>query len=60
MTVHHDVLNRMMVEIVYGWEWGDPRSQVPQDEEHHTQWDRLVEQIAEIRREGYEVQIPNE
>lgn len=55
-----DVLARMTLEIMFGWEYGDIRTQVPLGPEYEAQWDRLAIQIAEIIAEGYEVQIQTE
>ena len=48
-----DELNRMMVEIAAGWEWGDPRSEVPQTPEHEASWGRLKVQMQEIADQGW-------
>ena len=55
-----DELNRMMVEIGAGWEWGDPRSKVPQTPEHEASWGRLKVQMREIADQGGIVEIPGE
>ena len=55
-----DELNRMMVEIAAGWEWGDPRSEVPQTPEHEASWGRLKVQMQEIADRGGIVDIPGE
>tara|TARA_Y100001951_G_C11265609_1_gene255304 strand:- start:1052 stop:1276 length:225 start_codon:yes stop_codon:yes gene_type:complete len=53
-------LNRMMVEIAAGWEYGDPRSEVPKSAEIEASWGRLKGQMAEIERQGGIVEIPGE
>ena len=49
----------MMVEIAAGWEWGDPRSEVPQTPEHEASWGRLKVQMKEIADKGGIVDIPS-
>ena len=55
-----DELARMMLEISAGWEWGDPRSEVPQTPEHEASWGRLKVQMKEIADMGGIVDIPSE
>ncbi len=55
-----DELTRMMLEISAGWEWGDPRSEVPQTPEHEASWGRLKVQMKEIADMGGIVDIPSE
>jgi len=55
-----DELARMMLEISAGWEWGDPRSKVPQTPEHEASWGRLKVQMKEIADMGGIVDIPSE
>ena len=55
-----DELARMMIEISAGWEWGDPRSEVPQTPEHEASWGRLKVQMKEIADMGGIVDIPSE
>ena len=50
----------MMLEISAGWEWGDPRSEVPQTPEHEASWGRLKVQMKEIADMGGIVDIPSE
>ena len=54
-----DELARIMVEISAGWEWGDPRSEVPQTPEHEAKWGRLKVQMKEIADKGGIVDIPS-
>jgi hypothetical protein len=54
-----DELARMMLEISAGWEWGDPRSEVPQTPEHEASWDRLKVEMKEIADMGGIVDIPS-
>ena len=54
-----DELARMMIEISAGWEWGDPRSEVPQTPEHEASWGRLKVQMKEIADMGGIVDIPS-
>jgi hypothetical protein len=49
----------MMIEISAGWEWGDPRSEVPQTPEHEAKWGRLKVQMKEIADKGGIVDIPS-
>ena len=55
-----DELARMMLEISAGWEWGAPRSEVPQTPEHEASWGRLKVQMKEIADMGGIVDIPSE
>ena len=55
-----DELARMMLEFSAGWEWGDPRSEVPQTPEHEASWGRLKVQMKEIADMGGIVDIPSE
>ena len=55
-----DELTRMMLEISAGWEWGDPRSEVPQTPEHEASSGRLKVQMKEIADMGGIVDIPSE
>ena len=54
-----DELARMMLEISAGWEWGDPRSEVPQTPEHEASWGRLKVEMKEIADMGGIVDIPS-
>ncbi|GIT00816.1 MAG: hypothetical protein CM1200mP26_25280 [Acidimicrobiales bacterium] len=54
-----DELARMMLEISAGWEWGEPRSEVPQTPEHKASWDRLKVEMKEIADMGGIVDIPS-
>ena len=54
-----DELARIMIEISAGWEWGDPRSEVPQTPEHEAKWGRLKVQMKEIADKGGIVDIPS-
>ncbi|MBT25084.1 MAG: hypothetical protein CML60_01590 [Rhodobacteraceae bacterium] len=53
-------LNRMMVEISAGWEYGDPRSKVPKRKDVKESWARLKAQMDEIKANGWIVEIPGE
>lgn len=53
-------LERMTVEITLGWQWGDPRTRVPDTPEHREKWERLAQQVADITARGNIVEIPNE
>jgi hypothetical protein len=53
-------LDRMMVEIGTGIPWGDPRTRIPQTEEHRLKWERIAEQMRDIQRRGRTVEIPGE
>jgi hypothetical protein len=54
-----DELARIMIEISAGWEWGDPRSEVPQTPEHEAKWKIIARQMKEIADEGGIVDIPS-
>ena len=53
-------LNRIMVEIAAGWEYGDRRSKVPKSKDVKESWARLKAQMDEIKAEGGIVEIPGE
>ena len=53
-------LNRMMVEISAGWEYGDPRSKVPKRKDVEESWARLKVEMDEIKTKGWIVEIPGE
>jgi hypothetical protein len=53
-------LNRMMVEIAAGWEYGDRRSKVPKRKDVKESWARLKTQMAEIEAKGWIAEIPGE
>jgi len=55
-----DDLNRICIEIAMGWEWQDPRSRVPNSEEHKLSWKRLEIQMAEIAERGHFIELPFE
>ena len=60
VMVDPDMLNRMTTEITLGYTWGDPRSRVPQTEEHHQAWQRLKQQVTEIKARGHIVEVPHD
>ena len=43
-----------------GWEWQDPRSRVPNSEEHKLSWKRLEIQMAAIAERGHFIELPFE
>jgi len=43
-----DEMARIMIEISAGWEWGDPRSEVPQTPPNEVFWHRVKIQMKEI------------
>ena len=53
-------LNRMMVEIAAGWEYGDRRSKVPKRKDVKESWARLKTQMAEIEAKGWIAEIHGE
>jgi hypothetical protein len=53
-------LNRMVLEIGAGWEYGDPRSEIPKSPEAEAKWGRLKAQMKEIADMGGIVEIPFE
>ena len=53
-------LNRMVLEIGAGWEYGDPRSEIPKSPEAEASWGLLKEQMKEIADMGGIVEIPGE
>ena len=53
-------LNRMMVEISAGMDYGDPRSKVPKRKDIKKSWKRLKKEMDEIKAEGGIVEMINE
>ncbi len=53
-------LNRMMVEIAAGYEYGDPRSRLPKRRSFELTWRRLAAQMAEMRENGIAIEISAE
>ena len=51
-------VNRMTIEILKGYEFGDPRSYVPVNYDNLKSWRRLEEQVAEIQAKGGVVHLP--
>jgi len=51
-------VKRMTIEILKGYEFGDPRSFVPVTYDNLKSWRRLEVQIAEIHEKGGVVDIP--
>lgn len=58
--VPYDDVQRMSIEITLGWGWQDPRTQIPDTVEHRAAWDRLTQQVADIKARGNIVEIPND
>ena len=54
-----DEMARIMIEISAGWEWGDPRSEVPQTPPNEVFWNRVKIQMKEIADNGGIVDIPS-
>jgi hypothetical protein len=53
-------LNRMMVEISAGMDYGDPRSKVPKRKDVEEFWPKLKAEMDEIKAKGHIVEIPGE
>ena len=53
-------LNRMTIEITLGWQWQDPRTEIPDTPEHHAKWQRLESQIAHIKQRDNVIDVPGE
>ena len=53
-------LNRMMVEIAAGYEYGDPRSRLPKSRTFEFQYGRIAAQMAEMEENGIAIEIPAE
>lgn len=58
--VPYDDVQRMSIEITLGWNWQDPRTQIPDTAEHRAAWDRMKKQVADIKAHGNIVEIPND
>jgi hypothetical protein len=56
--VTDDELVRICLEVVAGLRWGDPRSQVPQTDEHRASWERIAEQVEALMAEGITIDLP--
>ena len=52
-------LNRMMVEIAAGYEYGDPRSRLPKSRTFQLTYNRIAAQMAEMKANGIAIDIPN-
>ncbi len=53
-------LNRMMVEIAAGYEYGDPRSRLPKRRTFELSYRRIAAQMAEMKANGIAIEIPAE
>jgi hypothetical protein len=53
-------LNRMMVEIAAGYEYGDPRSRLPKRRTFELTWGRIAAQMAQMEGRGIAIEIPPE
>ena len=52
-------LNRMMVEIAAGFEYGDPRSRLPQSDTFELTWRRIAAQMAKMEADGVFLEFPD-
>ena len=57
MSEVKDVM-RMTIEILKGYEFGDPRSFIPVNYENLQAWKELEKQVAEIHEKGGVVDLP--
>lgn len=55
-----EVLNRMLMEILGGFAWGDPRSKMPDTDENRAGWEELAGEVADMQARGITVEIPHE
>ena len=53
-------LNRMMVEIAAGYEYGDPRSRLPKRRTFELSYRRIAAQMAEMEANDIAIEIPPE
>jgi len=53
-------LNRMMVEIGAGYEYGDPRSRLPKSRTFELTYRRIAAEMAEMKERGIAIEIPPE
>mgnify|MGYP004109917867 CR=1 FL=1 len=51
-------VKRMTIEILKGYEFGDPRSFIPVNYDNLQSWKRLETQVAEIQAKGGVVDLP--
>lgn len=58
-TTAEDV-ERILVEIVLGMMWGDPRSLVPRTERNAEIWAKVAAEVEELEAAGHEIEVPFE
>jgi hypothetical protein len=54
----HDVMVRMMREILNGMKWGSKHSWIEQTDHNRKVWQELEAEIAQIKKDGMVVAIP--
>jgi hypothetical protein len=54
----HDVMVRMMREILSGMEWGSTHSWIEQTDKNREVWQELEADIAKAKEDGMVVAIP--
>jgi hypothetical protein len=54
----HDVMVRMMREILNGMTWGSEHSWIEQTDHNRKVWRELESDIAQIKKDGMVVAIP--
>jgi len=53
-------IERILVEIVLGLMWGDPRSKVAPTEQNALVWAKVAAEVDEMERKGIAVEVPFE
>ena len=53
-------VERILVEIMLGYEWGDPRSEVRQTAENKRVWFEVAKEVVELEEKGIVVEVPFE
>jgi hypothetical protein len=56
----HDVMVRMIREILHGMKWGSEHTRIEQTEHNRKVWCELEADIAQIKKDGMIVAIPAE
>ena len=53
-------IERILMEILLGWDWGDPRTLVPQTAENREMWLNVAREVIEMTEAGIEIEVPFE
>jgi sugar phosphate isomerase/epimerase len=53
-------IERILMEVLFGWDWGDPRTRVPQTAENRETWLKVAQEVVELTEAGIEIEVPFE